>query len=36
MNHQKIYIIHDVMNKLPDTMKEKGVQILFLVGDLPT
>ena len=36
MNHQKKNIIYDVMNKLVDTMKEKGVQILFLVGDLPT
>ena len=33
---KKKNIIYDVMNKLLDTMKEKGVQILFLVGDLPT
>ena len=29
-------VIHDVMNKLLDTMKDKGMSFPFLVGDLPT
>ena len=29
-------IIYDVTNKLLDSVKEKGMKILFLVGDLAT
>ena len=29
-------VIYDVMNKLLDTMKDKGMSFPFLVGDLPT
>ena len=29
-------VIYDVINKLLDTMKEKGLKFLFLAGDLAT